>query len=84
MAPIQIQWQKLILNPLVKLQDEGLTKPIVFVLDGLDERDEQDRGEILSVEIQYACLYWVRHSKPTGRRIHDDDDAYSFLPVDVI
>ncbi|KAF6515935.1 hypothetical protein HZS61_004676 [Fusarium oxysporum f. sp. conglutinans] len=46
MAPIQIQWQKLILNPLVKLQDEGLTKPIVFVLDALDECDEQDRGEI--------------------------------------
>ncbi|KAJ0142164.1 DRB0094 family RNA ligase [Fusarium oxysporum f. sp. albedinis] len=37
---------KLILNPLVKLQDEGLTKPIVFVLDALDECDEQDRGEI--------------------------------------
>ncbi|PCD25154.1 hypothetical protein AU210_014263 [Fusarium oxysporum f. sp. radicis-cucumerinum] len=46
MAPIQIQWQKLILNPLVKLQDEGLTKPIVFVLDALDECGEQDRGDI--------------------------------------
>jgi hypothetical protein len=46
MAPIQIQWQKLILCPLVKLQDEGLTLPIVFVLDALDECDEQDRGEI--------------------------------------
>ncbi|WKT52266.1 NACHT nucleoside triphosphatase [Fusarium oxysporum f. sp. vasinfectum] len=46
MAPIQIQWQKLILNPLVKLHDEGLTKPIVFVLDALDECDEQDRGAI--------------------------------------
>ncbi|KAF5592362.1 heterokaryon incompatibility protein het-E-1 [Fusarium pseudocircinatum] len=46
MAPIQIQWQKLILSPLVKLHDEGLTKPIVFVLDALDECDEQDRGEI--------------------------------------
>ncbi|RKK07998.1 hypothetical protein BFJ65_g17471 [Fusarium oxysporum f. sp. cepae] len=46
MAPIQIQWQKLILNPLVKLQAEGLTKPIIFVLDALDECDEQDRGEI--------------------------------------
>ncbi|KAF5593226.1 heterokaryon incompatibility protein het-E-1 [Fusarium subglutinans] len=46
MAPIQIQWQKLILDPLVKLQDGGLIKPIVFVLDALDECDEQDRGEI--------------------------------------
>ncbi|KAF5722733.1 heterokaryon incompatibility protein het-E-1 [Fusarium mundagurra] len=46
MAPIQIQWQKLILSPLSKLQDEGLTKPTVFVLDALDECDEQDRGEI--------------------------------------
>ncbi|KAF5638757.1 heterokaryon incompatibility protein het-E-1 [Fusarium tjaetaba] len=45
-APIQIQWQKLILSPLSKLQDEGLAKPIVFVLDALDECDEQDRGEI--------------------------------------
>ncbi|RBA14237.1 hypothetical protein FPRO05_03029 [Fusarium proliferatum] len=45
-APIQIQWQKLVLNPLVKLQDEGLTKPIVFVLDALYKCDEQDRGEI--------------------------------------
>ncbi|TXB95921.1 hypothetical protein FocTR4_00016446 [Fusarium oxysporum f. sp. cubense] len=51
MAPIQIQWQKLILNPLVKLQDEGLTKPIVFVLDALDECDEQDRGEIFQLDI---------------------------------
>ncbi|KAF5263111.1 hypothetical protein FOXYS1_6166 [Fusarium oxysporum] len=47
MAPIQVQWQKLILNPLVKLQEGGLTKPIVFVLDALDECDEQDRGELL-------------------------------------
>ncbi|RBQ81854.1 hypothetical protein FVER14953_13345 [Fusarium verticillioides] len=46
MAPIQIQWQKLILSPLSRLQDEGLAKPIVFVLDALDECDEQDRGEI--------------------------------------
>ncbi|KAF4945708.1 hypothetical protein FGADI_11711 [Fusarium gaditjirri] len=46
MAPIQIQWQKLILNPLVKLQIDGLTKTIVFVLDALDKCDEQDRGEI--------------------------------------
>ncbi|KAK2924947.1 P-loop containing nucleoside triphosphate hydrolase [Fusarium oxysporum f. sp. vasinfectum] len=51
MAPIQIQWQKLILNPLVKLQDEGLTKPIVFVLDALDECDEQDRGAIFQLDI---------------------------------
>ncbi|KAG4261726.1 hypothetical protein FPRO03_11195 [Fusarium proliferatum] len=47
MTPIRIQWQKLIVNPLVKLQDEGLVKPVVFVLDALDECDEQDRGEIL-------------------------------------
>ncbi|KAF5599572.1 vegetatible incompatibility het-e-1 [Fusarium pseudoanthophilum] len=49
MAPIQVQWQKLILSPLSKLQDEGLAKPIVFVLDALDECDEQDRGEIFRV-----------------------------------
>ncbi|KAG5748008.1 hypothetical protein H9Q70_009315 [Fusarium xylarioides] len=47
MTPIQIQWQKLIVNSLVKLQDEGLMKPVVFVLDALDECSEQDRGEIL-------------------------------------
>lgn len=35
--------------------------------------------EHLSIEIQYACLYWVHHLKSTGSRIHDDDDAYSFL-----
>ncbi|WKT52265.1 WD40 repeat [Fusarium oxysporum f. sp. vasinfectum] len=35
--------------------------------------------EHLSVEIQYAYLYWVHHLKSTGRRIHDDDDAYSFF-----
>ncbi|KAF5254878.1 hypothetical protein FANTH_374 [Fusarium anthophilum] len=46
MAPIQIQWQKLILDPLVKLQEGGFIKPIVFVLDALDECDEQGRGEI--------------------------------------
>ncbi|KAF4502610.1 Vegetative incompatibility HET-E-1 [Fusarium agapanthi] len=46
MAPIQIQWQKPVLDPLVKLQDGGLTKATAFVLDALAECDEQDRGGI--------------------------------------
>ncbi|KAF4419945.1 vegetatible incompatibility het-e-1 [Fusarium acutatum] len=54
MTPIQIQWQKLIVNSLVKLQDEGLIKPVVFVLDALDECNEQDRGEILRLLLT-AC-----------------------------
>ncbi|KAF5534193.1 vegetatible incompatibility het-e-1 [Fusarium mexicanum] len=54
MTPIRVQWQKLIVGPLVKLQDEGLIKPVVFVLDALDECNEEDRGEILRLLLA-AC-----------------------------
>ncbi|KAF9775269.1 hypothetical protein IL306_006636 [Fusarium sp. DS 682] len=47
MAPMQVQWQKLIRDPLVKLQDEGFTMAVTLVLDALDECDETDRGQIL-------------------------------------
>ncbi|KAF4336041.1 vegetatible incompatibility het-e-1 [Fusarium beomiforme] len=51
MAPMQIQWQKLIRDPLVKLQDDGFTRAITLVLDALDECDEIDRGQILQLLI---------------------------------
>ncbi|KAF5981860.1 vegetatible incompatibility het-e-1 [Fusarium coicis] len=54
MTPIHIQWQKLIVNSLVALQDEGLTKPVIFILDALDNCNEQDRGEILRLLLT-AC-----------------------------
>ncbi|OJJ42821.1 hypothetical protein ASPZODRAFT_169878 [Penicilliopsis zonata CBS 506.65] len=35
--------------------------------------------ESLSVEVQYACRYWIRHLKESGAHICDGDLVHSFL-----
>ncbi|CAJ0554550.1 Ff.00g130630.m01.CDS01 [Fusarium sp. VM40] len=54
MAPMQVQWQRLILNPLSQLQSKELGKPLVLVIDALDECEENDRKQILQI-LQASC-----------------------------
>ncbi|KAJ4244581.1 hypothetical protein NW762_014437 [Fusarium torreyae] len=47
LAPMDLQWKKLVQTPLVELRDDGFPKQVVLVVDGLDECDEADRAEVL-------------------------------------
>ncbi|KAF5679160.1 vegetative incompatibility het-e-1 [Fusarium heterosporum] len=49
MAPMQVQWKRLIVNPLSQLHDHELSKPLVLVIDALDECEEDDRKEVLQL-----------------------------------
>jgi hypothetical protein len=33
----------------------------------------------LPLEVQYACLYWVRHLQNSGAQLHDYDEVHRFL-----
>jgi len=48
-APKDIQWRKLVQEPLVAMQNTGFDKPLLLVIDALDECEEDDRGEILTL-----------------------------------
>ncbi|CAG7561978.1 unnamed protein product [Fusarium equiseti] len=48
-APMDIQWRRLVQEPLVALQNTGFDKPILVAIDALDECEEDDRGEILTL-----------------------------------
>ncbi|KAM0237906.1 hypothetical protein ACHAP5_008804 [Fusarium lateritium] len=54
MAPMKVQWQRLVINPLLNLQDNELEKPLVIVIDALDECEEDDRKRILQL-LQTSC-----------------------------
>ncbi|KAM0219086.1 hypothetical protein ACHAQD_006602 [Fusarium lateritium] len=54
MAPMKVQWQRLIINPLLNLQDNELEKPLVIIIDALDECEEDDRKRILQL-LQMSC-----------------------------
>lgn len=43
--PKDMQWKKLVQEPLDALQTTGFNKPILLVIDALDECEEDDRGE---------------------------------------
>jgi hypothetical protein len=59
MGPMKVQWQRLILNPLSKLQDNEFGKPLVVVIDALDECEEDDRKQILQL-LQTSCPVVLR------------------------
>jgi hypothetical protein len=59
MGPMKVQWQRLILNPLSKLQDNEIGKPLVLVIDALDECEEDDRRQILQL-LQTSCPVVLR------------------------
>jgi len=35
--------------------------------------------QCISLEIQYACLYWVQNLQKSGEQLHDDDQVHRFL-----
>jgi hypothetical protein len=45
---------------------------------------KSDLEKFLPPEVQYACLYWVKHLQKSGSRIFDDDNAHKFLKVHVL
>ncbi|KAF4950523.1 hypothetical protein FSARC_13164 [Fusarium sarcochroum] len=47
LAPMDLQWRKLVQTPLVELHDKGFPKQVVLVIDALDECEEADRAQIL-------------------------------------
>ncbi|KAH7183682.1 uncharacterized protein B0J16DRAFT_308062 [Fusarium flagelliforme] len=48
-APKDIQWRRLVQEPLIAMRNTGLDKPLLLVIDALDECEEDDRGEILTL-----------------------------------
>ncbi|KAJ4138769.1 hypothetical protein NW768_002641 [Fusarium equiseti] len=48
-APKDVQWRRLVQEPLVAMQNTGFDKPLLLVIDALDECEEDDRGEILTL-----------------------------------
>lgn len=43
------------------------------------EADYQIVGKALSLEVQYACLYWAHHIEQSGGHIRDGDPVDAFL-----
>jgi hypothetical protein len=35
----------------------------------------------LPPEVQYACLYWVKHLQKSGAQIYDNEQVHEFLQV---
>jgi hypothetical protein len=35
--------------------------------------------QYLTLEVQYACLYWIQHLQKSGTRLCDDDKIHNFL-----
>jgi hypothetical protein len=53
----------------------GLTSPSVFTKDV----DRELINKCISPELQYACLYWVRHCRESGMTLQDGDRASEFF-----
>lgn len=47
LAPMDLQWRKLVQTPLAELHEDGLPRQVILVIDALDECDEADREQIL-------------------------------------
>lgn len=41
-------------------------------------------GQCLPPEVQYACLYWVRHLQKSGTQLQDNDRVHQFLKVHLL
>jgi hypothetical protein len=40
--------------------------------------------ERLPPEVQYACLYWVKHLQKSGAQLYDNDQVHQFLQVHLL
>jgi hypothetical protein len=52
-----------------------LDTPGALIAD-IDSRQVQ---RSLPPELQYACLYWIRHFHESGAQLRDSDQVYKFL-----
>ena len=55
----------------------GQKAPSTLVTDVKGTRIEQ----CLSLEVRYACLYWIQHLQKSNAQLYDDDEVYQFLKV---
>jgi hypothetical protein len=53
----------------------GLKTPGVLIADVESSRVERS----IPPELQYACLYWIRHLQKSGSQLHDNDEVHQFL-----
>ncbi|KAL2837641.1 hypothetical protein BJY01DRAFT_41374 [Aspergillus pseudoustus] len=44
----------------------------------IDQKQSYD-NPVITPQIEYASLYWVRHLRDSGRAVYDDDDIHQFL-----
>lgn len=58
----------------------GLDTPGIFLTDV--ERSQVEQS--LPPEVQYACLYWVKHLQKSGAQIYDNDQVHKFLQVHLL
>jgi hypothetical protein len=49
--------------------------PGTIIADVESSRVEQ----CLSLEVQYACLYWIQHLRRSGAQLRDNDNVDQFL-----
>jgi hypothetical protein len=58
----------------------GLSAPGVLVTDVKSSQVD----ELLPPEVQYACLYWVRHLQKSGEQLYNNDQVHQFLKVHLL
>ena len=58
----------------------GVGAPGTLAVDVETSQVEQ----CLSMEVQYACLYWVQHLQNSGDQLHDDDPIHQFLKTNLL
>jgi hypothetical protein len=57
----------------------GVADPGTLAIDMENQVDQH-----LPPELQYACLYWVRHLQNSRDKLHDDDQVHQFLQVHLL
>jgi hypothetical protein len=58
----------------------GLSAPGVLVTDVKSSRVD----ERLPPEVQYACLYWIRHLEKSGAQLYNNDQVHQFLQLHLL
>jgi hypothetical protein len=50
----------------------------------IDEVDETRLQQILSLEVKYACLFWVQHIQHSNAPLEDNDAVHEFLSKHIL
>ena len=48
------------------------------------DTEESRVGQCLSPEVQYACLYWIKHLQKSSAQLYDNDQVHQFLEVHLL